>query len=123
MRAAALLDSQGDAALDVPRDPSSRFTRKDTYVFVVDCKADRVLSNPRIHDREEERISCANIGESAYAIDAQVGPYDARIGTHRSVGLDTIEGGESARYRPSEYGPGRRRPATGVQTRISRTRT
>lgn len=49
---AALLDARGDDALDVLRNPTSPFTWKDTYVFVVDCAADRVLANPRFPERQ-----------------------------------------------------------------------
>lgn len=50
-QAARLLADQGDAALATFRDPDSRFSWKDTYVFVVDCEADRVLANPAFPDR------------------------------------------------------------------------
>ncbi len=49
--AAALLQAQGAGALAVIGDPSSRFTWKDTYVFVVDCEADAVLANAAFPER------------------------------------------------------------------------
>ncbi len=54
--AAALLATQGASALDVLRDPTSAFTWKDTYIFVVDCAADRVLSNPAFPERQGRDI-------------------------------------------------------------------
>ena len=50
--AAALLARQGEAALAVLRDSTSAFTWKDTYVFVVNCEADEVLSNPAFPERQ-----------------------------------------------------------------------
>lgn len=45
-QAIALLRDDEERALTVLRDPNSEFVWKDTYVFVVDCDADRVISNP-----------------------------------------------------------------------------
>ena len=51
-KAAALLENQGAAGLEVIRDRTSEFTWKDTYVFVVDCDADVVLANPAFPERQ-----------------------------------------------------------------------
>lgn len=51
-KAAALLAEQGVEGLDVLRDPSSEFTWKDTYVFVVNCEIDEVLANPAFPERQ-----------------------------------------------------------------------
>ena len=45
-KAAALLAERGAAGLEVIRDNKSEFTWKDTYIFVVDCEADKVMANP-----------------------------------------------------------------------------
>ena len=49
--AVALIESVGDDALEIIRDPQTRFTWKDTYVFVVNCDADRVIANPAFPER------------------------------------------------------------------------
>lgn len=49
--AAVLLSERGDDGLQVVGDPTSTFTWKDTYVFVVDCDADRVLANSIFPER------------------------------------------------------------------------
>lgn len=49
--AAAFLAAEGEAGLSVVRDAGSRFTWKDTYIFVVDCAADRVMANSRFPER------------------------------------------------------------------------
>lgn len=49
--AAALMEVDGAAALAAIGDPSSRFTWKDTYVFVVDCEKDRVMANAAFPER------------------------------------------------------------------------
>ena len=41
-----LLRADEELALTVLRDPDSDFVWKDTYVFVLDCDADRVVANP-----------------------------------------------------------------------------
>lgn len=45
-QAAMLLSKHGIEALSTLRDHSSPFSWKDTYVFVVNCSADLVMSNP-----------------------------------------------------------------------------
>lgn len=50
-QAAELLEKDGEAALAVIMDPSGGFAWKDTYVFVVDCAADRVRANPAFPER------------------------------------------------------------------------
>ena len=45
-KAVALFAEQGAAGLEVIRDNTSEFTWKDTYIFVVDCDADKVMANP-----------------------------------------------------------------------------
>ncbi len=44
-KAAALLAARGPSGLEVVRDKTSEFTWKDTYIFVVDCDADKVMAN------------------------------------------------------------------------------
>lgn len=51
-KAAALLRARGDAALEILRNPNSEFVWKDSYVFVVNCEADLVLSNPVFPERQ-----------------------------------------------------------------------
>lgn len=51
-KAVKLLETQGSAALEVLRDANSEFTWKDSYVFVVNCDKDLVLSNPAFPKRE-----------------------------------------------------------------------
>ena len=50
-QAAELLRTRQARALQVLRDPDGRFVWKDTYVFVVDCDADRVIANPAFPER------------------------------------------------------------------------
>lgn len=50
-QAAMLLSQQGKDALTTLRDSNSSFSWKDTYVFVVDCKADLVMANPAFPER------------------------------------------------------------------------
>lgn len=50
-RAAQLLEDNGLDSLSEIRDPNGPFVWKDTYVFVVDCDADRVLANPAFPER------------------------------------------------------------------------
>lgn len=50
-QAVALLRDHGDAALAALRDPHGRFVWKDTYVFVVNCDDDIVVSNPAFPER------------------------------------------------------------------------
>ncbi len=49
--AAALIREEGEAALAKIADPASGFVWKDTYVFVVNCEADRVMVNPAFPER------------------------------------------------------------------------
>jgi cytochrome c len=49
--AVELLEDNGEAALPMINDPSAGFVWKDTYVFVVDCDADRVRANPAFPER------------------------------------------------------------------------
>lgn len=49
--AVELLKEQPAAALDRLRDPDGEFVWKDSYVFVVDCDADKVISNPVFPER------------------------------------------------------------------------
>lgn len=50
-RAVALMRRDEDAGLDAIADPSGEFVWKDTYIFVVDCEADRVVVNPAFPER------------------------------------------------------------------------
>ena len=50
-QAAYLLESKGVVALTELSRPSSRFVWKDTYVFVVNCAADKVMANPAYPER------------------------------------------------------------------------
>ncbi len=50
-QAIELIRSEGDMALPVLADPSGGFVWKDTYVFVVNCEADRVIVNPAFPER------------------------------------------------------------------------
>ncbi len=50
-QAAALIEKEGDAAFAILADPSSDYVWKDTYVFVVNCDADRVMANPAFPER------------------------------------------------------------------------
>lgn len=45
-QAIALLRADGERALAALSDPHGDFVWKDTYVFVVDCEADKVVANP-----------------------------------------------------------------------------
>lgn len=49
--AAALIEREGTAGIATIADPSSGYMWKDTYVFVVDCGADRVMANPAFPER------------------------------------------------------------------------
>jgi len=49
--AAEMLAAAGHEALPMIADPEGEFVWKDTYVFVVDCDADRVMANPRFPER------------------------------------------------------------------------
>ncbi len=49
--AVSLLSRDGALGLDVIRDPNSEFRWKDSYVFVVDCDADRVMANAAFPER------------------------------------------------------------------------
>ncbi len=49
--AAAMLARDGERGIATIADPASPFMWKDTYVFVVDCEADRVLANPAFPKR------------------------------------------------------------------------
>ena len=49
--AAELLAADGLVALPIIADPDGEFVWKDTYVFVVNCDADRVMANPRFPER------------------------------------------------------------------------
>ncbi len=49
--AVEMLATVGHEALPLIADPESEFVWKDTYVFVVDCDADRVMANPRFPER------------------------------------------------------------------------
>ena len=51
-KAVRLLEEKGAAGLDVIRDADSEFSWKDSYVFVVNCEADRVMANAAFPDRE-----------------------------------------------------------------------
>lgn len=46
-----LLRDKGLESLSEIRDPNGSFVWKDTYVFVVDCDADRVIANPAFPER------------------------------------------------------------------------
>lgn len=50
-KAAALIENEGEAAFDIINDPSSDYSWKDTYVFAVNCEADRVMANPAYPER------------------------------------------------------------------------
>ena len=50
-QAVELIRNEGDAAFLVLADPSRGFVWKDTYVFVVNCTADRVIVNPAFPER------------------------------------------------------------------------
>lgn len=50
-QAASLIESYGDAALDMIAARPEEFRWKDTYIFVVDCNADRVMVNLAFPDR------------------------------------------------------------------------
>ena len=50
-QAAAILESDGRQALDELSSPDAGFRWKDTYIFVVDCRADRVLLNLAFPER------------------------------------------------------------------------
>lgn len=50
-QAVALLEELGEAALNTIADPASGFVWQDSYVFVVNCDADRVLVNPAFPER------------------------------------------------------------------------
>ena len=50
-RAAELIRRDAESGLDAIADPSGEFVWKDSYVFVVDCKADRVIANPAFPER------------------------------------------------------------------------
>lgn len=49
--AVEMLAAAGHEALPLIADPDGEFVWKDTYVFVVDCDADRVMANPRFPER------------------------------------------------------------------------
>ena len=49
--AAALIEQEGLAGIATIADPASGYMWKDTYVFVVDCDADRVMANPAFPER------------------------------------------------------------------------
>lgn len=51
-KAARLLSEDTEAGLTIIRDKSSEFFWNGTYVFVVDCDADRVMANPAFPERE-----------------------------------------------------------------------
>ena len=50
-QAAALIEREGDAAFRIIADPASGYRWKDTYVFAVNCEADRVMANPAFPER------------------------------------------------------------------------
>ena len=50
-QAATLIEREGDAAFAILANPLSGFVWKDTYVFVVNCDADRVMANPAFPER------------------------------------------------------------------------
>ncbi len=50
-KAVELLRDQGDAAIAAISDPEGSFVWKDSYVFVVNCEADRVIANPAFPER------------------------------------------------------------------------
>ena len=50
-QAASLFEEHGDAALDMIVARKSDFRWKDTYIFVVDCEADRVMINLAFPER------------------------------------------------------------------------
>lgn len=54
--AVRLLEEYGGAGLTVLRGSGSGYVWKDTYVFVVNCDADVVLSNPAFPEREDGDI-------------------------------------------------------------------
>ena len=49
--AAALIEREGASGIATIADPASGYMWKDTYVFVVDCDADRVMANPAFPER------------------------------------------------------------------------
>ena len=51
MEAAALIRNEGEAAFGVIADPDAGYLWKDTYVFAVNCDADRVMANPAFPER------------------------------------------------------------------------
>ena len=55
-QAVELIRTEGDAAFAVLADPSRGFVWKDTYVFVVNCTADRVIVNPAFPERVDGDI-------------------------------------------------------------------
>ena len=55
-KAAELLKAKGEEALKTLRDPSSEFTWKDTYIFIIDLEKSLVLSNPAFPEREGGNI-------------------------------------------------------------------
>ena len=50
-QAIALLRDDEEQALEALRDPNGEFVWKDTYVFVIDCDADIVISDPVFPER------------------------------------------------------------------------
>jgi len=50
-RAAGLIESHGDAAIGMISARGADFRWKDTYIFVVDCDADRVMVNLAFPER------------------------------------------------------------------------
>lgn len=55
-KAADLLKEKGEKALDILRNPTSEFTWKDTYIFIIDVEKSVVLSNPAFPEREGGNI-------------------------------------------------------------------
>ena len=55
-KAAELLKDQGEKALDIFRNPSSEFTWKDSYLFIMDLEKSLVLCNPAFPEREGGNI-------------------------------------------------------------------
>ncbi len=57
LKAAALLEAQGEKGLAILRDSNSEFSWKDTYVFVLDCDADSILAIPAFPELQQAKVS------------------------------------------------------------------
>jgi hypothetical protein len=98
-QAAALLSAEGAAGLDAMRGSDTAFMWKDTYVFVVDCAADRVMANPAFPEREGGWIEYIWLKPDgtvprrkiSYVMSVDGQPYQVGAGIyHPSVSLEEL---------------------------------